>query len=144
METLAFVGLGVMGSRMAHRLLGAGHAVIGYNRTAAKAQALAAQGLRVAASPRAAAEQAGVVFSMVRDSRALHAVALGDDGIVAGLAPGAVWVEMSTVDPAMTRELGAAVTARGAHMLDAPVSGSPVTIEAGQPSFMVRDRKSVV
>jgi len=144
METLAFVGLGVMGSRMAHRLLGAGHAVIGYNRTAAKAQALAAQGLRVAASPRAAAEQAEVVFSMVRDSRALHAVALGDDGIVAGLAPGAVWVEMSTVDPAMTRELGAAVTARGAHMLDAPVSGSPVTIEAGQLSFMVGGEAAVL
>jgi 3-hydroxyisobutyrate dehydrogenase-like beta-hydroxyacid dehydrogenase len=144
MATLAFVGLGVMGSRMTQRLLLAGHRVAGYNRTASKARALESQGLRVVSTPRRAAAEAEIVFSMVRDSSALRAVALGDDGIVAGLAPGAVWVEMSTVDPAITRELGTVVSGRGAHMLDAPVSGSPVTIEAGQLSFMVGGEAAVL
>jgi 3-hydroxyisobutyrate dehydrogenase-like beta-hydroxyacid dehydrogenase len=144
MARLAFVGLGTMGGRMARRLLGAGHAVSGYNRTAAKAQALTAVGLKVAASPRAAAEVAEVVFSMVTDSSALRAIALGDDGIVAGLRPDAIWVEMSTVSPAMTRELSTAVAARGAHVLDAPVSGSPITLDAGQLSFMVGGEAAVL
>jgi 3-hydroxyisobutyrate dehydrogenase-like beta-hydroxyacid dehydrogenase len=144
MARLAFVGLGTMGGRMARRLLGAGHAVSGYNRTAAKAQALTAVGLKVAASPRAAAEVAEVVFSMVTDSSALRAIAVGDDGIVAGLRPDAIWVEMSTVSPAMTRELSTAVAARGAHVLDAPVSGSPITLDAGQLSFMVGGEAAVL
>ena len=97
--TLGFVGLGVMGGRMAKRLLDAGHAVVGYNRTRAKVQWLVDAGLRPAASPRAAAEAADVVFSMVTDSAALEAVTRGPDGILAGLRRGAVYVEMSTVDP---------------------------------------------
>lgn len=137
MAVLGFVGLGSMGSRMARRLLDAGHAVVGYNRTRAKAEPLVAAGMRLAGSPRAAAEAADVVFSMVMDNAALRAVALGADGIVAGLKPGAVYVEMSTVSPAVTREIGEAVAARGAAMLDAPVSGSTITVERGQASFMV-------
>ena len=135
--TLGFVGLGAMGGRMAQRLLAAGHAVVGYNRTRARAQWLVDTGMRPAPSPRAVAEAADVVFSMVTDTEALHAVARGADGIVAGLRPGAVYVEMSTVSPAATRTLGAEVAARGAQMLDAPVSGSVATLEAGQLSFMV-------
>ncbi|MBI4241026.1 MAG: NAD(P)-dependent oxidoreductase [Candidatus Rokubacteria bacterium] len=137
MATLGFVGLGAMGSRLARRLLDAGHAVVGYNRTRARAQSLVAAGLRVADSPRAVAEACEVVFSMVMDDRALRAVALGPDGIVAGLSGGSVYVEMSTVSPAVTREIGEAVAARGAAMLDAPVSGSTITVEQGQASFMV-------
>ena len=135
--TLAFVGLGVMGGRMAKRLLDAGHVVVGYNRTRAKARWLVDAGLQLAASPRAAAESADVVFSMVTDTAALDAVARGPDGILAGLRRGGVYVEMSTVDPAMTRALGADVAGRGAAMLDAPVSGSVATLDAGQLSFMV-------
>ncbi|HUF93023.1 MAG TPA: NAD(P)-dependent oxidoreductase [Candidatus Limnocylindria bacterium] len=137
MPTLGFVGLGAMGSRMAARLLAAGYPVVGYNRTTHKAAALVEAGLTLAPSPRAVAEASDTVFSMVTDDAALRAVALGPEGIVAGLAPGATFVEMSTVSPALVRELAAAVAGRGAAMLDAPVSGSPVTVEQGQASIVV-------
>jgi 3-hydroxyisobutyrate dehydrogenase-like beta-hydroxyacid dehydrogenase len=137
MTTLGFVGLGAMGSRMAARLMAAGYPVIGYNRTARKADALVKAGMRLAPSPRAVAEASDAVFSMVTDNGALRAVALGPDGVVAGLAAGAVFVEMSTVSPALVREVAAAVAARGAAMLDAPVSGSSITVEQGQASIVV-------
>jgi len=137
MVTLGFVGLGAMGARMAKRLLDAGYAVAGYNRTPEKARDLVAAGLRLEKSPRAVAEASRAVFSMVTDDAALRAVALGSDGIVAGLTPGAVYVEMSTVSPALMQEIGDAVAARGALMLDAPVSGSTITVEQGQASIMV-------
>lgn len=136
MGTLGFVGLGVMGSRMVKRLLGAGHAVHGYNRTPAKGAPLAAAGMTVAGSPRAAAE-ADVVFSIVSDTAALNAVARGPDGILAGLRPGAVWLEMSTVSPRATRELAALAEAKGATLLDAPVSGGPGIVEQGQLAIYV-------
>ena len=137
MVPLGFVGLGTMGGRMAKRLLTAGRQVVGYNRTPEKARALVAAGLVLAKSPRAVAEATDAVFSMVTDSTALRAIALGPDGVIAGLRPGAVWAEMSTVSPDVTRELGKAVAARGASLIDAPVSGSAVTLDAGQLSFMV-------
>jgi 3-hydroxyisobutyrate dehydrogenase-like beta-hydroxyacid dehydrogenase len=142
--TLGFVGLGVMGGRMAKRLLDAGHAVVGYNRTRARAQWLLDAGLRPAASPRATAEAADVVFTMVTDSAALEAVTRGPDGLVAGLRPGTIHVEMSTVDPGLTRALGVEAAARGAAMLDAPVSGSVATLDAGQLAFMVGGEQSVL
>jgi 3-hydroxyisobutyrate dehydrogenase-like beta-hydroxyacid dehydrogenase len=137
MATLGFVGLGAMGSRLAQRLLAAGYTVTGYNRTPDKARVLEPAGLKVAATPREAAETANAVFSMVTDDAALRAVALGADGILAGLVRGAVFVEMSTVSPALTRELGDAVARRGATMLDAPVSGSTITVEQGQASIVI-------
>jgi 3-hydroxyisobutyrate dehydrogenase-like beta-hydroxyacid dehydrogenase len=137
MATLGFVGLGAMGGRMAKRLLDAGHPVVGYNRTPSRARWLVDAGMRAAASPRAVAEAADVVFSMVTDTAALEAVTRGADGILAGLRPGAVHVEMSTVHPAATRALAGDVAARGAALLDAPVSGSVATLEAGQLAFMV-------
>jgi 3-hydroxyisobutyrate dehydrogenase-like beta-hydroxyacid dehydrogenase len=137
MPKIAFVGLGAMGSAMAQRLLAAGHSVTGYNRTRAKAEALASKGLLVADSARAAVEGASVVLSMVTDSEALRDVALRPDGIVAGLSRGAVWAEMSTVSPTVTRMLGERVAEKGAALLDAPVSGSTVTIAQGQLSFIV-------
>jgi 3-hydroxyisobutyrate dehydrogenase-like beta-hydroxyacid dehydrogenase len=135
--TLGFVGLGAMGSRLARRLLEAGYPLVGYNRTRDKAKPLVAAGLRTADSPRAVAEACDVIFSMVTDNAALRAVALGDEGIVAGLRMGAVYVEMSTVSPAVVVEIGEAVAARGAAMLDAPVSGSTITVEQGQASIAV-------
>jgi 3-hydroxyisobutyrate dehydrogenase-like beta-hydroxyacid dehydrogenase len=137
MPKIAFVGLGAMGSAMAQRLLAAGHPVTGYNRTRAKAEALASKGLAVADSARAAVEGASVVLSMVTDSEALRDVALRPDGIVAGLGKDAVWAEMSTVSPTVTRMLGERVAEKGAALLDAPVSGSTVTISQGQLSFIV-------
>lgn len=137
MATLGFVGLGAMGSRMSRRLMAAGHTVIGYNRTPEKARDLVGAGLRLEKSPRAVAEQSEAVFSMVTDNAALRAVALGAEGLVAGLGPGAVFVEMSTVSPSVLHELAEPVAARGAAILDAPVSGSTITVEQGQASVMV-------
>ena len=137
MTTLGWVGLGAMGGRMVKRLLEAGFPVVGYNRTPAKARWLAEAGMTVAGSPREVAEAGEVVFSMVTDTKALAAVTGGADGILTGLRPGAVYVEMSTVSPEATRALGTQVAARGAAMLDAPVSGSVATLEQGQLSFMV-------
>ena len=126
-----------MGGRMVRRLLAAGHTVVGYNRTAAKAQWLVDAGMRLAPTPREMAASADVVFSMVTDTAALEAVARGADGILGGLRSGAVYVEMSTVSPAAIRSLAGDVRARGGDILDAPVSGSVATLDAGQLSFMV-------
>jgi 3-hydroxyisobutyrate dehydrogenase-like beta-hydroxyacid dehydrogenase len=137
MEQLGFVGLGTMGSRVAKRLLDAGYTVVGYNRTRPKAQWLLDAGMKWGDSPRAVAEASEIVLSMVTNTAALHAVALGDDGILAGLSQGKLYVDMSTVSPAASRELARQVAARGAQMLDSPVSGSVVTLEQGQVSLMV-------
>lgn len=137
MANLGFVGLGTMGSRVAKRLLAAGHSVTGYNRTQSKAQWLLDAGLKWADSPRAVAQSSDVVFSMVTNTAALHSIALGDAGILAGLTRGTVYVDMSTVSPKASRELADQVAAKGATMLDCPVSGSVVTLEQGQASLMV-------
>jgi 3-hydroxyisobutyrate dehydrogenase-like beta-hydroxyacid dehydrogenase len=140
---LGFVGLGVMGSRMVNRLLNAGHTVTGYNRTPSKAQWLLDAGMHWGETPRAVAEVADVVFSMVTDTTALRAVIAGPDGLVAGLGPGKIYVDMSTVSPGESRELAARVAAKGAHMLDAPVSGSVSTLEQGKLSIMVGGDRTV-
>jgi 3-hydroxyisobutyrate dehydrogenase-like beta-hydroxyacid dehydrogenase len=134
---LGYVGLGVMGGRMAKRLLGAGHTVTGYNRTKSKADWLLESGMQWADSPRAVAEAADVIFSMVTNTEALRAVTGGPDGILAGLGAGKIYVEMSTVSPAVSRELAAQVAEKGAQMVDAPVSGSVETLEKGKLSIMV-------
>ena len=143
MPQVGFVGLGVMGGRIAARLLRAGHPVTGYNRTRAKADWLLASGMGWADSPRAVAEAAEVTFSMVTGTEALRAVSDGPDGVVAGLGPGKVYVDMSTVSPAASRALAARVAERGAAMLDAPVSGSVVTLEEGRLSIMVGGDREV-
>ena len=137
LATLGFIGLGAMGGRMAKRLLDAGHAVIGYNRTASKARWLVEAGLRLSSTPREVAAAADTIFTMVTDPAALDAVTAGPDGLLAGVRPGAVLIDMSTVSPEASRHLAETVAARGAAMLAAPVSGSPITLEAGQLSFMV-------
>jgi 3-hydroxyisobutyrate dehydrogenase-like beta-hydroxyacid dehydrogenase len=144
MATLGFVGLGAMGSRMAKRLLDAGHTVIGYNRTPGKAKWLVDAGMHVAGTPREATEPSDAVFSMVTNTAALEAVSHGPDGILAGLKPGATFIEMSTVSPAAIRKLGAEVAKHGAALLDAPVSGSVSTLESGQLSFMVGGNPKVL
>jgi 3-hydroxyisobutyrate dehydrogenase-like beta-hydroxyacid dehydrogenase len=144
MAALGFVGLGVMGGRIAGRLLRAGHTVTGYNRTRAKAEWLLAEGMAWADSPRAAVEASDVTFSMVTGTAALRAVTEGPDGVLAGLGPGKVYVDMSTVSPSASRELAGKVAERGAAMLDAPVSGSVVTLEEGRLSIMVGGDREVV
>ena len=137
MANLGYVGLGVMGGRMADRLLSKGHSVTGYNRTRSKAQWLIDRGMKWADSPRALAEAVDVVFVMVTNSAALEAVALGPDGIVAGMGPGKILIDMSTVSPTISRSIAARVRERGGDMVDAPVSGSVITLEQGKLSVMV-------
>src|SRR5919198_1513702 len=137
MAHLGFIGLGVMGSRMVKRLLDAGHTVTGYNRTRSKAQWLLDQGMQWGETPAAVARAVEVVFSMVANTAALQAVTGGTDGVVAGLRPGSIFVDMSTVSPTASRTVAAQVAATGAHMLDAPVSGSVTTLEEGKLSIMV-------
>jgi 3-hydroxyisobutyrate dehydrogenase-like beta-hydroxyacid dehydrogenase len=139
---LGFVGLGVMGGRIARRLVAAGHRVTGYNRTKAKAQWLLDAGMRWADSPRAVAQATDVVFTMLTDTPALQAVARGPDGVLAGLAPGKIYVDMSTVSPAASRDLAGEAAGRGAQMMDAPVSGSVSTLEEGRLSIMVGGDRS--
>jgi 3-hydroxyisobutyrate dehydrogenase-like beta-hydroxyacid dehydrogenase len=122
---------------MVKRLLDAGHTVTGYNRTKSKADWLVAQGMPWADSPRAVAEAADVTFSMVTNTNALLAITGGPEGILAGLGSGKVYVDMSTVAPAVSQELASKVAKTGAHMVDAPVSGSVETLEQGKLSIMV-------
>jgi 3-hydroxyisobutyrate dehydrogenase-like beta-hydroxyacid dehydrogenase len=137
MAHLGFIGLGVMGSRMVKRLLDAGHTVTGYNRTRSKAQWLLELGMRWGETPAAVAQAADIVFSMVANTAALQAITGGADGVLAGLLPGAVFVDMSTVSPTVSRTLAVQVAALGAQMLDAPVSGSVITLEEGSLSLIV-------
>jgi 3-hydroxyisobutyrate dehydrogenase-like beta-hydroxyacid dehydrogenase len=140
MANLGFVGLGVMGSEMVLRLLEKGHTVIGYNRTRAKAERLIQRGMKWADSPRAVASTADVTFSMVTNSAALAAIVDGPDGILAGIGAGKILVDISTVSPAYSREVAAKVRAKGADMVDSPVSGSVITLQQGKLSVMVAGR----
>ncbi|MDH5606879.1 MAG: NAD(P)-dependent oxidoreductase [Anaerolineae bacterium] len=137
MANLGFIGLGVMGSRMAKRLLDAGHTVSVYNRTKSKADALIAGGAVWADSPRQVVEASDVTFSMVTNTKALDAITQGPDGVLAGLKAGKIYVDMSTVSPEKSQAVAAQVAEKGAVMLDSPVSGSVETLEAGKLSVMV-------
>jgi 3-hydroxyisobutyrate dehydrogenase-like beta-hydroxyacid dehydrogenase len=142
MANLGYVGLGAMGGRTADRLLSKGHTVTGHNRTKSKAQWLLDKGMKWGDSPRAVAQGADITFVMVTDTNALNAVAEGADGLLAGLGPGKTVVDMSTVSPAASRSLADQVRARGAEMLDCPVSGSVSTLEAGKATMMVGGDKA--
>lgn len=131
MANLGFVGLGTMGGRIAKRLLEAGHQVSGWNRTRAKAEALIQAGMQWQDSPKKVAQAADVTFSMVMDSAALSSITEGDDGILAGLSAGKIYVDMSTVSPKLTRLIASRVADSGAQALDAPVSGSLPAAESG-------------
>ncbi len=137
MANLGFIGLGAMGGRVAKRLLDAGHTVTGYNRTKSKAQWLLDAGMHWGESPRVVTETADVVFSMVTNTAAMQEIVNGHNGVLAGLTPGKVYIDMSTINPAITREVAGQVEARGAKMLDVPVSGSVITLEGGNLSLIV-------
>ena len=141
MANLGFVGLGVMGSRMAARLLDKGHTVTGYNRTRPKAQWLLDKGMNWGDSPRAVTESADITFSMVTNTAALEQIAEGSSGVLAGLSSGKVWVDMSTVSPDASRALAQKAREKGADMMDVPVSGSVLTLEQGKLSTMAAGRQ---
>ena len=134
---LGFCGLGAMGELIVPRLIAAGHTVTGWNRSPEKAKPLIAAGMKSAPTPKAVAHASDIVFSIVTDAAAVKAVALGPDGIVAGLRKGGIYIDMSTIEPDASREVAAEFAKAGSIMLDGPLSGSPVTVKAGQASVMV-------
>ena len=137
MATVAFLGLGVMGFPMARHLAAKGHQVVVYNRNPAKAEAwVAAHGGRAAATPRDAAAGVDFVMACVGNDDDLRAVCLGEDGAFAGMAPGAIFVDHTTVSAQVTRELAAVALAQGKHFVDAPVSGGQAGAENGVLSVM--------
>jgi 3-hydroxyisobutyrate dehydrogenase len=141
-KTIAFIGLGTMGSAMAQNLLKAGFAVIVYNRTRDRALPLQDSGAEIADTPAAAAKRADVVFTMVTDDRASRSVWLGDEGILASAQPQAILIESSTVSPSWIRELSD--LAQGLRLLDAPVAGSKPQAIAKELMFLVGgDRETV-
>ena len=142
MANLGFVGLGAMGGRVTKRLLDAGHTVTGYNRTKSKAQWLLDLGMRWGETPRAVAEAADVIFTMVTNTGALYEVVDGHNGILAGLQKGKIYIDMSTISPAASKRLAERVAEKGAQMLDSPVSGSVITLEQGNLSLMVGGDKA--
>jgi 3-hydroxyisobutyrate dehydrogenase-like beta-hydroxyacid dehydrogenase len=141
MARLGFIGLGVMGGNMVARLLEKGHTVTGYNRTRSKAQWLNDKGMKFAESPKAVALASDIVFTMVTNSAALEAVTEGLDGLLAGLSAGKFFIDMSTISPEVSRALAVKVRSKGADMVDAPVSGSVITLQQGKLSVMVGGRK---
>jgi 3-hydroxyisobutyrate dehydrogenase-like beta-hydroxyacid dehydrogenase len=134
---LGFVGLGAMGALIVPRLMTAGHEVTGWNRSRDKAEALIAAGMGWADTPRAVAEQSDIVFSIVTDAKAVKSIALGPDGIISGLKKGGIYIDMSTIEPDESRAIAAEFAKAGSIMLDGPLSGSPVTVKAGNASVMI-------
>jgi 2-hydroxy-3-oxopropionate reductase len=140
---VGFVGLGLMGLPMARNILKAGYQLTLWNRTAAKAAPLVADGAVQAGSPAEVARRSDAVVTIVTDSPDVEAVVGGQDGVLAGAAAGSVWIDMSTISPDVTRRLGAAAAERGVEALDAPVSGGPPGAESGTLSIMVGGKQDV-
>jgi 3-hydroxyisobutyrate dehydrogenase-like beta-hydroxyacid dehydrogenase len=144
-QRVAILGMGRMGAAMAANLAGAGFELILYNRTLATAQSVATPlGATVAESPREAAAGAGVIISILADDEAVRAVYGGTDGLAAGVEPGAVVVEMSTIDPSVISEVGALIDEAGADLIDAPVSGSVPAVQAGGLTIMAAGKAASI
>jgi 3-hydroxyisobutyrate dehydrogenase-like beta-hydroxyacid dehydrogenase len=139
---VGFAGLGDMGQAIAPRLIAAGHTVTGWNRTKQKAEPLFKLGMRWADTPRELAAGSEIVFSIVTDSDAVKALALGENGIIAGLRKDAVYLDMSTIDPEASRFIGTEFAKAGLTMMDAPISGTTLTLGQGKASLMVGGDKA--
>jgi 3-hydroxyisobutyrate dehydrogenase-like beta-hydroxyacid dehydrogenase len=136
-ERVGFAGLGAMGAGIARRLMDAGYTVVGWNRTKGKAGDLLDAGMGWADTPRELAASVDVLFTMLTNTAAIEATADGPDGVLAGVRPGTVRADISTIAPDASVALAGRVSAAGASFLDCPVSGSPATLAAGQMSVMV-------
>lgn len=144
MATIAFLGLGVMGERMAHNLIKAGHTVTVYNRTIAKASALVAVGAKAASTPREAVVGAEVIFSMVANDAASQTIWLGDDGALVGATEGTIAIESSTLSPPWVQALTAHATERRLTFVDAPVMGSTDAAAGATLKFLVGGTATLV
>ena len=136
-RSLAFIGTGIMGRPMTENLLKAGHSVAVYNRSRPSLDELAKAGATVCESAAEAASKAEVVITCLPDSPDVEAVALGPKGILEGAAEGSLYIDMSTISPAVSKKVAAALAGRKVRMLDAPVSGGDVGAKQGTLSIMV-------
>lgn len=134
---LAFLGMGTMGAAMARNLINAGHKLTVWNRTASRCQPLVELGAQAAATPAQAAAAAEIIFVCVSDTPDVRQVVLGEDGVIQGARPGSLVVDMSTISPQATREIGAALAEKQIAMLDAPVSGGSEGAQKGTLTIMV-------
>jgi 2-hydroxy-3-oxopropionate reductase len=135
--TVGFIGLGLMGKHMARNLLKAGFPLVVYNRSRAAVDELVAEGAMAAGSPEAVARRAGLVVTMLPNSPDVQTVAAGEHGLFAGASAGHIFMDSSTISPAVTEDLARQAAAKGADWLDAPVSGGPSGAQAGTLSIMV-------
>lgn len=134
---IAFLGLGIMGSRMCRRLLGAGFDVTIWNRSPGKSDALVQEGARAAPCPRDASSDVDVVMTMLGDPASVREVVLGPQGVVEGIRPGNLLIDFTTVDPETPRDLNRALSQRGVSFLEAPVTGSKPAAASGELVLMV-------
>ena len=135
-ETIGFIGLGIMGRPMAKNLMEAGYELVLYNRTREKAEELAGDGVTVAESPREVAEQSDIIITMLPDSPEVREAVAGEGGVFEGIKEGSLVVDMSTISPMIAEELAADAGERGVGLLDAPVSGGEPGAEDGTLSIM--------
>ncbi len=136
-ERIGFIGLGIMGQGMAHNLLKAGFEVGVWNRTATRMEPLVDAGATTAASPSELAAANDIIITCVSDTPDVEAVILGDRGVLHGVRPGSLVIDMSTISPQVTRNIAAALTQKNVHMLDAPISGGSEGAANGTLSIMV-------
>jgi 2-hydroxy-3-oxopropionate reductase len=136
-ENIGFIGLGVMGKPMAKHLIAAGHRLVVHNRSRGAVDDLVAVGAAAAASPAEVARNSTIVITMLPDTADVEKVMTGTDGVLAGLQPGAVVIDMSSISPVATERLASMVAAKGGAMLDAPVSGGEIGAINAQLSIMV-------
>ena len=136
-ETVGFVGLGIMGLPMSLNLIKAGYPLVVYNRTRCKTAEPASKSAAVADTPKEVAQRSSVVITMVADSPDVEEVVLGENGVIEGIQDDAIVIDMSSIAPSVTRHIGGLLAEKGAHMLDAPVSGSSWAAADGTLSIMV-------
>ena len=141
MSKIGFIGLGDMGQVIVPRLLEAGHTVTGWNRSPGKSKGLEDAGMMIASTPAEAAKNADIVLSIVTDGNAVKDVSLGENGIINSLNREAIYLDMSTISPEVSRFVSEEFDKRGLQMMDAPLSGSPVTVVQGSASIMVAGKK---
>ncbi|HEY9615271.1 MAG TPA: NAD(P)-binding domain-containing protein, partial [Microcoleaceae cyanobacterium] len=137
MERIGFIGLGIMGQPMARNVMQAGYSLVVYNRSRPAMEVLGTAGATLAKSPKAVAEQTDVVITCVSDSPDVEAVVLGTNGLIEGVRPGMLYIDMSTIAPATSRQIYSALQAQGVDALDAPVSGGDIGAQQGTLSIMV-------
>ena len=142
-EKIGFIGLGVMGKPMARNLLRSGYSLVVYDLMPAQVEELAGEGAKKAGSPKEVAQRSDIIFTMVTDSAAIEEAIFGDEGILAGIRPGSVLVDMSSVEPRVSRKIATALADRGADMLDAPVSGGEPGAVAGTLAIMAGGEQRV-